>query len=99
MIEPGCETNEWAHWTSCSVTCGKGISMRQRGYADSMKAKKMGCGRQLVQKEMCAAGVAYPNADGTAVAGYRATMLPRWEVIVCVRGQFYDYSSAIYQAP
>ena len=58
LIEPGCETNEWAQWTSCSVTCGKGISMRQRGYADAMKAKKMGCGRQLVQKEMCAASVA-----------------------------------------
>ena len=56
-VEPDCKASAWAQWTPCSVTCGKGISMRQRVYQNPMKAKKAGCGRQMVQKEMCAATV------------------------------------------
>ena len=54
-VEPDCTTGAWAQWAPCSVSCGKGISMRQRVYTNPMKAKKAGCGRQLVQKEMCSA--------------------------------------------
>ena len=31
--------------------------MRKREYSNPMKAQKAGCGRQMVQKEMCAASV------------------------------------------
>ena len=48
-------TGAWTQWTKCSVTCGKGISMRQRVYSNPMKAKMAACGRQMVQKEMCSA--------------------------------------------
>ena len=55
FVEPDCTTGAWTQWTKCSVTCGKGISMRQRVYSNPMKAKMAACGRQMVQKEMCSA--------------------------------------------
>lgn len=61
-VEPGCETDAWSIWTQCSVTCGKGISMRVRNYTMPDKAAMLGCDRQLVQKEMCSSNV--PTCDG-----------------------------------
>ena len=29
-----CLTGSWGAWSGCSVTCGKGINMRSRVYAD-----------------------------------------------------------------
>ena len=52
---PGCETSNWGSWSSCSVTCGKGISMRTREFLMADKARMLGCDRQMIQKEMCAA--------------------------------------------
>ena len=41
----------------CSVTCGKGLRMRQRFYINQMKAEMTRCDRQLEEKEMCVAAV------------------------------------------
>ena len=55
--EEGCEASEWSAWSSCSVTCGKGISMRTRSFLQEEKAQMLGCDRQMVQKEMCSAPI------------------------------------------
>lgn len=56
-VPPGCETSAWSEWSGCSVTCGKGISMRQRKYSDPFTADNAGCDEQMVEKEMCASEV------------------------------------------
>ena len=60
--EEGCEASEWSAWSSCSVTCGKGISMRTRSFLQEEKAQMLGCDRQMVQKEMCSAPI--PLCEG-----------------------------------
>jgi hypothetical protein len=60
---PGCDVSDWSGWSSCSVTCGKGISMRTRTFFMPEKAHELGCDRQMVQKEMCAAPI--PLCEGT----------------------------------
>ena len=73
-----CAATEWSSWSPCGVTCGKGISMRTRDFADEERAAAVGCDRQMIQKEMC-------SADGGAVChgstnGYPTIILylPAW---------------------
>ncbi|CAB4058868.1 unnamed protein product [Lepeophtheirus salmonis] len=61
---PGCQVSEWSDWSTCSVTCGKGLSMRTRDFLIPGKASMMGCDRQLVQKEMCSSEV--PKCEGSS---------------------------------
>jgi len=56
-VPAGCEMTGWTEWNGCSVTCGKGISMRQRKHLDPFTSDNIGCDSQLVQKEMCASEV------------------------------------------
>ncbi|EZA49891.1 hypothetical protein DMN91_012061 [Ooceraea biroi] len=57
-----CQTTEYTPWTSCSVTCGKGLRMRTRSYRMPEKAAMFNCNRQLVSKEMCVASI--PECSG-----------------------------------
>ena len=52
-----CAVTEWGQFSPCSVTCGKGLRMRQRFYINQMKAEMTRCDRQLEEKEMCASAV------------------------------------------
>jgi len=56
-VAAGCEMSAWSTWSGCSVTCGKGISMRERNYMDPFTADNTGCDYQMVEKEMCSADV------------------------------------------
>lgn len=60
--KPECAVTEFTEWSSCSVSCGKGLRMRSREYRLSQKAQMFGCKRQLIFKEMCVADI--PECDG-----------------------------------
>ncbi|CAA9997668.1 unnamed protein product [Nesidiocoris tenuis] len=51
----GCEVGAYSKWSECSVTCGKGIRMRERHYLNPERAQQIKCDRQLISREMCVA--------------------------------------------
>lgn len=61
---PGCSTTGWSGWTSCSVTCGKGLRLRRRTWLTPDIANAMGCDKQRVQREMCSAQVGQCEGGG-----------------------------------
>lgn len=43
--------NKWSSWSPCSVSCGKGVTIRTRGYNDKGLEDK--CDTKLVEKKDC----------------------------------------------
>lgn len=73
---PACRTHSWGQWSGCSVTCGKGISMRNRVYRDSVEASRARCDKQLVQKEMCASDVPVCPGDSAFYSAAPSDWVP-----------------------
>lgn len=49
--DPTCATTDWGQWSTCSVTCGRGVRTRSRRYVQR-HARKM-CSSELAQTEVC----------------------------------------------
>jgi len=83
----GCSTTPWSTWTQCSVTCGKGLSVRRRSWVTPADA--VGCDLQLIQREMCAADV--PTCEGSS--SFYSSAPSSWEPDdMCAVTQWSDWS-------
>ena len=89
-----CLTGSWGAWSGCSVTCGKGINMRSRVYADPgqvsedtcpvttpvtrVQAEAEGCDLQLHQRELCSAPVSSCSASPGSGSAFYRTAPSDW---------------------
>jgi hypothetical protein len=43
----------WGQWESCSVSCGRGVKLRQRKYRNEKSAAKHNCDSVLTDRVAC----------------------------------------------
>ncbi|XP_031783774.1 spondin-1 isoform X3 [Nasonia vitripennis] len=51
--EEACRVTNWGPWESCSVTCGRGVKLRQRKYKNEKAAAKHNCDSLLTDRVVC----------------------------------------------
>ncbi|XP_011300442.1 spondin-1 isoform X2 [Fopius arisanus] len=52
-VPKACKTTRWGEWEPCSVTCGRGIRLRQKKYRDEQAAAANNCNVRLTDKQEC----------------------------------------------
>jgi hypothetical protein len=52
ISRPECAVTPWSYWSPCSVSCGKGVSVRTRMYVDEQLGSRS-CNVQLLESAEC----------------------------------------------
>ncbi|XP_032453865.1 spondin-1 isoform X10 [Nasonia vitripennis] len=53
ITRKACRVTNWGPWESCSVTCGRGVKLRQRKYKNEKAAAKHNCDSLLTDRVVC----------------------------------------------
>ncbi|KAG5337853.1 SPON1 protein, partial [Acromyrmex heyeri] len=48
-----CKVSSWGEWSECSVTCGKGIKLKQRQFRNEAAANANKCNTSLTDRRVC----------------------------------------------
>ncbi|KAL6258527.1 hypothetical protein P5V15_010484 [Pogonomyrmex californicus] len=48
-----CRVSSWGEWSECSVTCGRGIQLKQRHFRDEVAAEANKCNTSLTDRKIC----------------------------------------------
>ncbi|KAJ8675250.1 hypothetical protein QAD02_011036 [Eretmocerus hayati] len=53
ITRKACRVTPWGQWEACSVTCGRGVKLRQRKYKNEKAAAKHNCDSVLTDRVVC----------------------------------------------
>ncbi|CAB3377734.1 Hypothetical predicted protein [Cloeon dipterum] len=97
---PMCATTDWSQWSSCSVTCGRGVRTRSRRYVNRHVRKL--CNVEMRQTEVCfgeeeCANGAFPD-ESNMPAYCKTTAWSEWGPCSVSCGQGLQLRSRLYHS-